>query len=277
MKRILVPVDFSTYSDNAFRTAVRIADRTDSSITCVNVVTSSLDWDRLNDVQKEKHSTILDLEAEATDKLKTFVLNHKTSGVPVDQVVRVGLPDRVILEIANSQKADLIVIGAYGRGHTSDKFVGSNLQKILRNADCPVLAVKKAMSGLDLRKMAFAAMFNEDSKPSFVKMKPLIKAFQTSVHFLYVNTPSKFVGSSAAQHKMDAYAKGFEDIVIHKNVYNHNTSENGIVEFAEAKKIGFIGIASSNRKGKSTYQIGVTDTVLFKSDIPVLSVKAEEG
>ena len=52
-------------------------------------------------------------------------------------------------------------------------------------------------------------------------------------------------------------------------------TENGIVEFAKTRKIGFIGIASGNRKGMSTYQVGVTDTVLYKSDIAVLSIKIE--
>ncbi len=72
---------------------------------------------------------------------------------------------------------------------------------------------------------------------------------------------------------MQKYAIGQEEIIIHKHIYNHLESENGIVEFAERNNIGYIGIASNKRKSINTYQIGVTDTVLFKSDIPVLSVK----
>lgn len=275
MKRIIVPIDFSSYADSAFLTALKIADRVNSTVTCINVVTSNLDWKNLSAEKRKQYQEILDLEAEAKDKLKAYVMDHKLGGVPVESVVEVGVPHERILEVAQKQKADLIVIGAYGKGHTRDKFVGSNLQKVLRNADCPVLAVKKPMNGNHLRKMVFASMFDADSRPSFVKMKPFIKEFQTSVHFLFINTPASFTNSGDALKKMDAFSKGLEDIVIHKQIYNHQDPESGIIEFADANKIGFIGLASSNRKSKSSYQIGVTDTVLFKSDIPVLSVKFE--
>ncbi|EOZ93723.1 UspA [Indibacter alkaliphilus LW1] len=273
MKRIIVPVDFSKYSENAFLTALKIADKTNSSITCVNAVPSHLDWKKLSQAKKAEHPNILDAEAEAKDKLKAFVLDHKLGGVPVETYVEVGFPFQVILDVSTMHNADLIVIGAYGKEHTNEKFLGSNLQKVLRESDCPVLAVKNAMDGNALRKVAFASMFDEDSRPAFTKMKAVLKDFKTSVHFLYVNTPSEFANSADAQSKMDKYAKGFEDLVIHKHIYNHKETENGIVEFAESHKMGFIGIASSNRKGKNSYMVGVTDTVLFKSELPVLSVK----
>ncbi|WP_194974403.1 universal stress protein [Aquiflexum lacus] len=275
MKRIIVPIDFSSYSNNAFLSALKIAQKSNSSITLINVVSTELDWKNLSREKKNQNQTILDMEAEAKDKLRAFIMDHKLNTVPVEAVVEVGVPHQEIVNVANEHAANLIVIGAYGMGYTQEKFVGSNLQKVLRNADCPVLAVKKAMNGNDLRKMVFASKFNEDSRPAFMKMKPILKDFQTSVHFLYVSTPSDFINSGEAEMKMNVYAKGLEDLIIHKHVYSHNEPENGIVEFAKKNKIGFIGIASNNRKAKSTYQIGTTDTVLFKSDIPVLSVKMD--
>ena len=275
MKRIIVPIDFSSFSDNAFLSALKIAQKSNSSITLINVVSTELDWKNLSKERKNQNQNILDMEAEAKDKLRAFIMDHKLQTVPVEAVVGVGVPHQEILEIANKHAANLIVIGAYGMGHTNEKFIGSNIQKVLRNANCPVLAVKKAMNGNDLRKMAFASKFNEDSRPAFMKMKPILKDFQTSVHFLYINTPTDFINSGEAERKMDSYAKGLEDHIIHKHVYSHKEAENGIVEFAKKNKIGFIGIASTDRKAKSTYQIGTTDTVLFKSDIPILSVKIE--
>jgi nucleotide-binding universal stress UspA family protein len=275
MKRIIVPIDFSSYSDFAFLSALKIAQKTNSSITCVNVVSTLLDWNNLSQEQKAKNTEILDLEAEAKDKLKAFIMDHKLHGVPVEPLVEIGVPQNAILDIAQKHKADLIVIGAYGSGYQEGKFIGSTLQYTLRHADCPVMAVKKPLSGNDLRKMVFASMFNEESRPAFTRLKAVLKDFQTAVHFLYVNTPTRFVNSDIAESKMDAYAKGFEDLVIHKHVYCHTEPENGIIQFAKKRKIGFIGIASGNRKGTATYQIGVTDTVLYKSDIAVLSIKIE--
>lgn len=275
MKRIIVPIDFSSYSNFAFLSALKIAQKTGSSITCLNVVNTLLDWNNLTELVKSKNQEVFDLEAEAKDKLKSFIMSQRMHGVAVESVVEIGVPQNVILEVAKKYKADLIVIGAYGSGYQEGKFIGSTLQHVIRNADCPVMAVKKTLDGNDLRKMVFASKFNEVSRPAFTKMKAILKDFQTSVHFLFVNTPSHFVNSEIAESKMDAYAKGFEDMVIHKHVYCHTEPENGIVEFAKSRNIGLIGIASENRKGMESYKVGVTDTILYKSDIAVFSVKIE--
>jgi nucleotide-binding universal stress UspA family protein len=276
MKRIIVPIDFSSYSENAFLSAMKIASKGNNSITCVNVVASTLNWSKLTDKEKSKNQDIIDLEAESKDKLQAFILNHKSlPGVPVEGIVEVGIPNEEIIHLAEKQAADLIVIGAYGKGHIEGKFIGSTLQKVMRNAQCPVLAVKKLLNGNDLRKMAFASLFNEESKPAFTRMKPLIKQLRCAVHFLFINTPEKFSSSKESEHKMQKYAIGQEELIIHKHIYNHQQAENGIVEFATRNNIGFIAMASNKRKSANTYMIGATETVLFKSEIPVLSVKFE--
>lgn len=275
MKRIIVPVDFSPYSENAFLTASKIAARGDASIACVNVINSELDWKKLSESEKAKHQQIIDLEAEATDKLKSFIIDHKVKSTPIEAVVEVGVPAQVLVDLAEKQKADMIVIGAYGKGYEEGKFIGSTTQKVMRQADCPVLAVKKVLDGRAMKKMVFASLFNESSRPAFTRMKPLIKTIGASVYFLYINTPEKFTDSARAEKLMRNYATGQEDLIIHRHIYNHDEAEKGIVAFAEEEKAGIIGIASNVRKSNASYQIGVTDTVLFKTDIPVLSVKFE--
>lgn len=275
MKKILVPIDFSSYSEKAFLNALKIASKSNSNITCINVIASSLDWTKLSNTEKSKHQEILDLEAESQEKLKAFILQFKSSNITVEGAVRIGIPHEEIIDIAIKQGADLIVIGAYGKGYIEGKFIGSTLQKVMRNAQCPVLAVKKLLNGNELRKMAFASLFNEESKPAFTRMKPLIKQLRCTVHFLFVNTPERFTTSMAAEHKMQRYAVGQEELIIHKHINNHQEAENGIVEFATRNNIGLIAMASNKRKSANTYMIGATETVLFKSDIPVLSVKFE--
>jgi nucleotide-binding universal stress UspA family protein len=275
MKRIIVPIDFSSFSENAFLTALKLAEKTKSKVTCINVVSTLLDWKFLSKEQKAHHQDILDLETEAKEKMKEFLAGHRMHAVTVEAEVEIGVPRQVILDAADSTKADLLVIGAYGKDYQEGKVLGSNLQFILRNANCPVLAVKQVMSGNDLRKVVFASLFNESSKPAFAKIKQILKNFKSSVHFLMVNTPSNFVDSITAESTMHAYAKGNEDLVIHQHVFNYPETENGIVEFAKSRKMGFIAIASGNRKGSAYYQVGVTDTVLYKTDLPVLSVKID--
>jgi len=273
MKRIIVPIDFSPYSEWAFLSAVAIAEKTDASITCVNVVTASLDWKNIAVKEWVNYPEIMDLEEEATEKLDAFVREHVNASVPMEAVVGVGIPYEVIIDIAHQHRADLIVIGAYGKGYEEGRFLGSNLQKVIRLASCPVLAVQKILDKSALEKMAYASFFNEASKSAFEKMLPLIREVGAAVDFLYIHQQDRPIDPSAVLARMENYAPVEEGLLVNKQIYDHEEAEKGIIDYAERNGIGWIGIASNTRKASSSYSIGVTETLIYRTDIPVLSVK----
>src|SRR5690606_17927921 len=122
---------------------------------------------------------------------------------------------------------------------------GSNLQKIIRLASCPVLAVKHVVQKGELEEMVFASLFNQVSKPAFLRMKPFIQLANAQVNFLYVNTPELHKNGNLSQKQMDNYAQGQDELVIHKHVHEYPEVEKGIVDFCIKNHIGWIGIASN--------------------------------
>lgn len=273
MKRIIVPIDFSPYSEWAFLSAVNIAEKTNASITCVNVVTANVDWKNIAVKDWVNFPEIIDLEEEATEKLDAFVADHASASVPVEAVVGVGVPYDVIIDMAIQHKADLIVIGAYGKGYQEGRFIGSNLQKVIRLASCPVLAVRKILDQSAMEKIAFASLFNQASKPAFNQMLPLMREVSNSIDFLFVNLTDRTTDPEEVLIKMDTYDPLEEGLVTRKNIYEHDEAEKGIIDYVEQNGIGWIGIASNTRKSNASYSIGVTETLIYRTDIPVLSVK----
>jgi len=276
MEAIIVPIDFSFYAESAFQTALGLASLRRTEIYCVNVVTSDLDWHDLPLKERKKYREIIDLEEEARDKLSAFI-KDRTSHASVTPVVEVGLPADVIVSLADKHHAGLIVIGAYGKGHQEGRYIGSNLQKVIRMARCPVLAVKNAVKATAWKTMAFAGLFNEESRPAFEKMTPLINLTGAIVHFLYIQTPENIKNLDKVRQQMQSYAAGHEGIDIRYTIFAYPEPEKGIIQFCENQDIGWIGIATKTRRVSSTYRIGVTETVIFKTDIPVLSVKFESA
>jgi len=272
MKPILVPIDFSQYSENAFLSALRIAQKLNMEITLINVVNTLLDWDKLSSKEKEKHTDVIDNEIEAKDKLDAFVKKHKVGDVRVSTVVEVGVPYDQILLLASKLEVALIVIGAYGRGGEEGKFIGSNIQKVIRKASCPVLAVKHSLDGNSWRNMALTTALNEDEHTYLEQVLPLINKLTHSIHLLHINTPENFMSSSKSEVLMNSFAGKLPGLKVHQHVYNHLEVENGILEFCNTKNIGWITIVSDHKGGNNSYQIGVTDTVLFKTELPVLSI-----
>ena len=273
MKRIIVPIDFSPYSEWAFLSAVNIAEKTDASITCVNVVTANVDWKNISVKDWVNFPEIMDLEEEATDKLNAFVRDKAVPSVPVEAVVGVGIPYEVIVDIAHQHRADLIVIGAYGKGYQEGRFIGSNLQKVIRLASCPVLAVRKVLDESAMERMVFASLFNQVSKPAFNKMLPLIREVSRAVDFLFINLKDRPTAPDEIRARMATFDPLEEGLVITKSILDHHEAEQGIIDYAKQNGIGWIGIASNPRKTNSTYTIGVTETLIYRTDIPVLNVK----
>lgn len=274
MKTIVVPFDFSEYALAALQTAQRISVKSGAKIICVTVVPSELDWDLLPEEGKQKYPQLIEQMEEAKTVIPDYLKQIAPAKAPIEVILKIGVPSEQILRVIEKSNADLAVLGAYGKGFLDGKFIGSNLQKVLRLSTCPVLAVKSAMDGNAFRKIAFASIFNESSKKAFSKIVPIAKLFKASVHLVYINTPENFVSSTESEEAMSGFSKGHEELILHTHVFNHKNVEQGMIEFCKSKDIDLLAVVSGDRKGMSSYLIGTTDTLIFKSDLGILSVKA---
>ena len=82
--------------------------------------------------------------ARPRNRWTTVKAKLEASGVEYDlrQLVRGFEPAEDLIQIAESSDADLIVIGLRRRSPVGKLILGSNAQRILLDAKCPVLAVK---------------------------------------------------------------------------------------------------------------------------------------
>jgi len=62
-----------------------------------------------------------------------------------------GSPAEAIIEVARTRKSDVIVMGARGLGRIAAAVLGSNSQKVVSHAPCPVLIVRSFLVGRDAR------------------------------------------------------------------------------------------------------------------------------
>ncbi|SFB43688.1 universal stress protein [Algoriphagus aquimarinus] len=274
MKKILVPFDFSSYSLAALKTAQKISAKSDAEILCVTVIPSEVDWELLSDEAKKNYPDLIEEFEEAQQVLPDYILKIAPAKAPIRQIVRIGVPNELILRVAQEENPDLLVLGAYGKGYIEGNFIGSNLQKVLRKANCPVLAVKEPLNGNDFRKVAFASNFEPKSKVAFEKIKPLIKLFKSTVHLLFVNIPAHFTSTQEITSRMNLFKKGHEELTCHQHIFNDSEVEKGMIAFAETKNIKWIILVTGDHSHAPAYIVETTETLIFKSDLGVLSVKS---
>ena len=276
MKTILIPFDFSEYALAALQSAKKIAAKAPVQLISVTVIPSQIDWDLLPEKARKTYPDLQEELDETSARIPEYLKMMSFSKNEILVIVKIGVPAEQILRVIDAQQADLVVLGTYGKGFSEGKFIGSTLQNVLRNAPCPVLAVKKTLDGNAFRKLAFASTFTGSSKQVFDSFIPFVKLFSASLHLVYVNTPEHFVNTNEAERAMAAFSKGNEEVTLHSHIVNDTTTVAGIHSFCVAKGIAIVALVSVSRKGKPSYQIGTTETLIYNTDRAVLSIKAPQ-
>jgi nucleotide-binding universal stress UspA family protein len=139
LRSILCPVDFSDQSQHALRWGVALAAQYHSQLHVLTAVEPLL-------AQAAKTRFSLDLpKAEMEPALSEFVktaLPSTAPWVPTTKVhVSVGEAAEVILEAADRERADLLVMGTHGLGGFHKLLLGSTTERVLRRTRIPLLAV----------------------------------------------------------------------------------------------------------------------------------------
>lgn len=143
--RILVPTDFSEYSDRALGQALDIAQEYYAKVYLLHVLYEIQDYTGLSFISTEKMFKEFKDNATAwARKCLELQLERfpQARDMEVFTNVRQGIPYEEILKEAKDERIDLIVIASLGKTGVSKYFVGSVARNVLKGAKCPVLLTK---------------------------------------------------------------------------------------------------------------------------------------
>jgi nucleotide-binding universal stress UspA family protein len=158
-KRILCPVDMSTFSLDALRLAANLAECSDATLDVLHVIHNPFDELYMTAIA-ETNPALIDAYAMEPQKRAKFVrATEEHSEVLLKQFcrdtvkqvpkvryhIRNGDPFEAILEAAADCMTDLIVLATHGRTGVKRLVIGNVAEKVVRHAPCPVLTVKPQM------------------------------------------------------------------------------------------------------------------------------------
>lgn len=139
-RKILVPVDFSDFSREAFEAAVGIAEVRGAEITVLHVMIepqASVPYEVYIDWQKVKG----EIKADAEKMLAEMVASRGPAG-KAGKRLEWGEPASTIARVAKEGSYDLIVMATHGRTGLTRLFLGSVAENVIRHAPCPVLSFR---------------------------------------------------------------------------------------------------------------------------------------
>jgi nucleotide-binding universal stress UspA family protein len=141
-RRILVPVDFSPSSDHALAAALDLAGKLGARLFLLHVVPIPLPGWEVYGHEFAPEQLIEKGREGAERELGALAAARSSGAVPIEPLVRVGMPFLEIIAAAREIGADLIVMGTHGRTGLAHVLIGSVAERVVRGSPCPVLTVR---------------------------------------------------------------------------------------------------------------------------------------
>jgi universal stress protein A len=141
-KKILFCADFSENSEPARQLAIAYANRFGAKLAVLNVInTRVLRHPALVDlpVYQEALRSVEQTAGESLAALGEDCRKH-VENVTINS--RTGIPASEIVQFADEEGIDLIVMGTHGRTGFTHLLLGSNAETVVKTAHCPVLTVR---------------------------------------------------------------------------------------------------------------------------------------
>jgi len=147
---LLVPVDFTSYSEEALLFASKLAGKLEAQILVLHVIHDPAEAPGfyVKKMKIKKKKFLRSMEEAANEMMDEFIEKMRQTHpdqTPIKEatpLLIVGTPATRIVEIAEKKKAFMIVMGSHGRTGLSRLLVGSKVQQVVKLSSVPVTVVK---------------------------------------------------------------------------------------------------------------------------------------
>lgn len=146
LETILLATDGSLASEGASDEAIDLAVQVGARLLVVSVLGAS---SRPSEAAAETVGPAgpADSRDSLTTKAQMIVQRAKAAGCNATFLVWDGEPGEAIVAAADSENADIIVVGSHGRSGVSRFLIGSVSDYVVRHAHCPVMVVRGKIDG----------------------------------------------------------------------------------------------------------------------------------
>ena len=271
MKKILVPIDFSKDSMNAFELAMGIAKSTESTLKFIHVRK-----------QKEYANPFVIQGHEKSYKQKVIdfcnkILEEYKNGPDLDYLIKKGRIYQEVINLAKSEKSDLIVMGTHGVSGFEEFWLGSNSYKVVANSPCPVLTVRYGFQQKKIQRIILPIDAVSSTRQKIPFTAEIAAKTGATVHVVEIRTTKQ----ENIKKRLEQYAKQAEDYLSNKNipvVRDHLSGSDFtemVINYAIHNKAQLISIVSA-RRGSPLSISTVSQQMVIHSLIPVLTIPSEK-
>lgn len=276
MKTILFPTDFSKCAIHASRYAAMLADIYEARIILLNV--DYIPMVPANHHSQEAQKAVFSSMKKAQEDLQAFksqfIEDTKINPTRVLQQVVYGYPADKIVQEANYLNADMIVMGTKGAPNLLDKWLGTNAQKVMKNADCPVWIIPEKAKIKHPKKIMYAADFKEDEILATQKVVEITAPLDAFCKVIHVHDIFESLEKSTVKEQVATINEQFgEDDVFARNLNRSDIIE-GLEAYIESFKPDILALAVHEKSFLEWFfNESVTKHFVQVSQLPLLTFR----
>ncbi len=189
MKVILFPTDFSENATHASKYLGVLSKQLDANVVLLHIysIPTISEYQLPSDIE----NFIWENEKQAKKDLKEYAkIFLKNSGLPearISQQIEYGIISDRIIDTANTIHADMIVMGTKGANNFFDKWIGTNAQKVTKEALCPVWVIPLSAPIHSPKNILYAADFQENEISAMHKLLEIANPLGSKCQVVHIH------------------------------------------------------------------------------------------
>lgn len=198
MKKILVPIDFSDTSVNAFVYALEMANVLKAEIILLHtfelpIVDSQSMPINYATIYEAIELTNFDHFKAELPKLRVLAESRGLDHIQLNHILMDGDLVYNIKKVVKQENIDFVVMGTKGATGWIDTFIGTNAGSVIADVQVPVLSVPLSAQYKKIDTIAFTTRFREKDIEALIKVLFFAKKMKAQVKCVYIKTPSSDV------------------------------------------------------------------------------------
>jgi nucleotide-binding universal stress UspA family protein len=274
MNTIVVAIDFSESSMNAFLHALSIAQKCKADLDLV--------WVRKSAEDKDKFETGGDPTKEVKNQFENLVAQYQPElpGNKITHKIRTGKVYKEITDEAKEIKAMMVVTGTHGATVFVEFWIGSNANRIVSLSPCPVITIR---SGIDIKRPLSTIVLPMDSTME-TRQKATFTGYLAKKHDAIVHIVSMYTTKvKAVRRNVDSYSEQVAQYLEEEgvrylitNIETENLSDD-MIAYAKSVDANLISIMTQQESSAANLWMGpFAQRTVNRSLIPVLCIRPKE-
>jgi nucleotide-binding universal stress UspA family protein len=282
ISKILVPVDFSVYSNNACSYAIGIANKLHAEITLMHSyyfdTVPVVNFAEPYTYQISATQSVTELKNRAEEemnKIKEYVYKEAKSrgyeNLTINTYLTYGVPDEEILAFSNEYTPGVIIMGTKGHTASSNLLFGNVTAVIIEEAKVPVLTIphNSNFQGVNRTNILYATNFDKSDDIAIRKLMTLIYLFDVKIYCVHIG--NKKWDSVLINNMKDHFEKHYSGYKFECALIQDDDIMHGLQQFISEKNIDIISMTTHKRNFIAKFlKPSLTQKMLFHSNTPLL-------